>query len=162
MENEKVRSQVYPYRSSSQSRTKGRSYHSRSCASPQSQEEEIMPISLRRMNSAIKYRLLSKEKQAEVNQFLFEEIQDGDVVEQFLKSPAWQKIICPWLEQEAAEALGRLDGYAHQIPQDNVGFGERGRRNLIEDFRSMLNEKLKKREVARQRMQELQLTGDKR
>jgi len=119
-------------------------------------------VSLKRMNSAIKYRLLSKEKQAEVNQFLFEEVQNGDIVEHLLKSPAWEKIICPWLEQKAGEALARLDGCVHEIPDDKAGFSERGRRNLIKDFQSMLNEKLKKREVAQQRMQELQLTGDKK
>jgi len=120
-----------------------------------------MGIPFARINSAIRRRLLSKEEKAKLERSFFEVVQDGDIVEHFMKSPAWLKIVNPWLEAEIKKAHERLDDVAHEVPQDEVGFTERGRVRLVADLRSMLNEKLKNREVARQKMSELQLTGEK-
>lgn len=103
---------------------------------------------------------MSKEDMAKLNKSLFENVQDGDIVEHFMKSPAWLKIVNPWLKTDREKAQERLDGVAHEFPEDQVGFTERGRRGLVKDFWSMLQEKLKNREVARQKLLELQLTGE--
>jgi len=114
-----------------------------------------------RVGSALKRRLMSEEDKVKQKDSLFETVQDGDIVEHFMKSPAWLKIVNPCLEAEIKKAHERLDDVAHEVPQDEVGFTERGRVRLVADLRSMLNEKLKNREVARQKMSELQLTGEK-
>jgi len=120
-----------------------------------------MGIPFARINSALRRRLLSKEDKAKLNKSLFETVQDGDIVEHFMRSPAWLKIVNPWLKAEIEKAHERLDNVSHEFPQDEAGFMERSRVRLVKDFWSMLNEKLKNREVARQKVSELQLTGEK-
>lgn len=119
-----------------------------------------MGIPFARINSALKRRLMSKEDKAKLEQSLFETVQDGDIVEHFMRSPAWLKIVNPWLKAEIEKAHERLDDVSHEFPQDEAGFMERSRVRLVKDFWSMLNEKLKNREVARQKVSELQLTGE--
>lgn len=120
-----------------------------------------MGIPFARINSAIRRRLLSKEDRVKLKDSLFEAVQDGDIVENFMRSPAWLKIVNPWLKAEIEKAHERTDNVSHEFPQDEVGFTEVGRVRLVKDFWSMLNEKLKNREVARQKVSELQLTGEK-
>ena len=113
-----------------------------------------------RVGSALKRRLMSEEDKVKQKDSLFETVQDGDIVEHFMRSPAWLKIIGPWLEKEKTKADDRLHTVTHEFAQDEVGFAEVGKVGLVEDFRSMLNEKLTNREVARQKVSELQLTGE--
>ena len=120
-----------------------------------------MGIPFSRINSALRRRLLSKEEKVKLEKSLFETVQDGDIVEHFMRSPAWLKIVNPWLKAEIEKAHERLDNVSHEFPQDEAGFMERSRVRLVKDFWSMLNEKLENREVARQKVSELQLTGEK-
>jgi len=114
-----------------------------------------------RVNRAIRQRLLSKEEKVKESASLSAEVEFGDWVEHFFKSPIWEKIICSWLEEEEGTADRRLRDFTHAIPQDVVGFWEQGKIALIEDFRSMLEEKIKQKAVAQQKLLELQLTGEK-
>jgi len=120
-----------------------------------------MGIPFAQINSALRRRLLSKEDKAKLQKTLFETVQDSDIVEHFMRSPAWLKIVNPWLKAEIEKAHARLDDVVHEFPQDEAGFMERSRVRLVKDFWSMLQEKLKTREVARQKLSELQLTGEK-
>ena len=120
-----------------------------------------MGISIGNINSAIRRRLLSKEDKVKLQKTLFETVQDGDIVEHFMRSPAWLKIISPWLETDIKKAKERWKNSTPEDSEDRGAYIERGRVRLLEDFESMLNEKLQKREVARQKLSELQLTGEK-
>lgn len=114
-----------------------------------------------RVGRAIRQRLLSKEEKVKEAASLSAEVELGDWVEHFFKSPIWEKIICPWLEEEKEAADMRLENVAHEIPQDNEGHSERAKKRFIKEFRSMLEEKLKQKAVAQQKLLELQLTGEK-
>lgn len=120
-----------------------------------------MRLGFERINRAIRQRLLTKEEKVKKSASLSAEVEFGDYVEHFFKSPIWEKIICPWLEDEEGTADRRLRDFTHAIPEDTVGFWERGKIALIEDLRSMLEEKLKQKAVAQQKLLELQLTGEK-
>lgn len=120
-----------------------------------------MPLGFKRINRAIRQRLLTKEEKVKISGSLSANVEFGDYVEHFFKSPIWEKIICPWLEAEEVTADRRLRDFTHAIPQDTAGFWEQGKITLIEDLRSMLEEKIKQKAVARQKLLELQLAGEK-
>lgn len=120
-----------------------------------------MAVSFGNINAAIRRRFLSKEDKAKLEQSFFETVQDGDIVEQLMRSPAWLKIVNPWLKAEIEKAHERLDDVSHEFPQDEAGFMERSKVRLVKEFWSMLNDKLTNRGVARQKLSELQLTGEK-
>lgn len=120
-----------------------------------------MPLGFKRINRAIRQRLLTKEEKVKESASLSTEVEFGDYVEHFFKSPIWEKIICLWLENEKEAAATRIDDVTPEIPEDIAGFCERGKRRLIKDFRSMLEKKLNKKVEAQQKLLELQLAGEK-
>lgn len=120
-----------------------------------------MPLGFQRINRAIRQRLLTKEEKVKESASLSAEVEFGDCVEHFFKSPIWEKIICPWLEEEESKADGNWRESTPYNPDDTRCLFEKGRIKLIENFRSMLEEKLKQKAVAQQKLLELQLTGEK-
>lgn len=120
-----------------------------------------MRLGFERISRAIRQRLLTKEEKVKESASLSAEVEFGDCVEHFFKSPIWEKIICPWLEEEEKTADRNWRESTPDIPDDPRCLFEKGRIKLIEKFQSMLQDKLNKKAVAQQKLLELQLTGEK-
>lgn len=117
---------------------------------------KIFPRPLRRVWNRAKRKFLPKEQLVQIQAELVRDVERGDMVEKFLKSPEWRDLIGPWLWRKKTDHLNALSQFRRTYPADTAGYYEGGQIALVFDLRQMLKNVIVKRRIALQKLEKMQ------